>query len=97
MKLGGKTVGEVFEKNEGDENAIAGGPGVRLITEDAEFHGKMPGGGVDGGVHARRVSIKGVTLAGLELSKDAVGGGAEGKDALGAIMGKKTRAKDLGQ
>jgi hypothetical protein len=40
-ELGGETGGEVLKHDEGDEEAVARGPGGGLIAEEAELEGEV--------------------------------------------------------
>jgi hypothetical protein len=93
----GEAVGEVLEHDEGDEDAVAGGPGFGLIAEDAELDGEVRAHGVDGGVDTEGVDLEGVELVGRELRDRAVGGGADLEGALQPIVREKARSEDLGE
>jgi hypothetical protein len=96
-ELGGPAGGEVLKHDEGDEEAVARGPGGGLIAEEAELEGEVGTLEFDGGVDAGGVALEEMDLVGGEGGDGAVGGGSDEEGALEAIVGEKAGAEDLGE
>ena len=88
-ELGGEAGGEVLKHDEGDEEAVARGPGGGLIAEEAELEGEVGALEFDGGVDAGGVALEEVELIGGEGGDGAVGGGADEEGALEAVVSEK--------
>jgi hypothetical protein len=97
VELGGEAGGEVLEHDEADEEGVAGCPGSRLITEEAELEREMRALDGDGGVDTGGVALDEVELVGREGGGGAVGGDAEGEGSLEAVVGEERGAEDLGE
>ena len=97
IKFDREGIGKVLKEDEGDEDAVARGPGAGIVGEDVELEREMAALGVDGGVDARGVAFEGMELDGWELGKDAVGGGAEGEGALEPIVRNEAGAEDFSE
>jgi hypothetical protein len=95
-ELGGKAGGEVLKHDEGDEEAVARGPGGGLVAEEAELEGEMGALEFDGGVDAGGVALEEVELIGGEGGDGSVGGGSDEEGALEAVVSEEAGAEDLG-
>ena len=97
IEFGGKAGGEVLEHDETDEKRVARRPGGGLIAEEAELEWEMGALKVDGGVDTSGVSFEEMKLVGRQRCEGAIGGDAELKGALEAIMDGKTGAENFGE
>jgi hypothetical protein len=96
-ELGGEAGGEVLKHDEGNEEAVARGPGGGLITEEAELEGAVGAREFDGGVDAGGVALEEVELIGGEGGDGAIGGGSDEEGALEAVVGEEAGAEDFGE
>jgi hypothetical protein len=90
-------VGEVLEHSEADKDGVARDPGLGFVAEEAELKREMRALEIDGGVDAAGVDLKVVKFARSESGDGAIGGGANLKNALGAVVGQERSAQDLGE
>jgi hypothetical protein len=96
-ELGWEAGGEVLKHDEGDEEAVARGPGSGLVAEEAELEGEMGALEFDGGVDAGGVTLEEMELIGGEGGDGAVGGGSDEKGALEAVVSEEGGAEDFGE
>ena len=86
-----------MKHHQGDEEAVARGPGGGLIAEEAELEREAGALEFDGGVDAGGVALEEVELVGGEGGDSAVGGGSDEEGALEAVVCEEAGAKDFGE
>jgi hypothetical protein len=96
-ELGGIAGGKVLKHDDGNEDAVARGPGRRRGIENAELQRQVSALSGDGGVDASGVELQVVKLVRRENGNGTVGGGAELEGALGSVMEQGGGAEELGE
>lgn len=95
VEFGGEAGGEVLKHDEADEESVAWCPGGGLIVEEAELEGEVRALKGDGGVDSGGVPFEDVELVGREGGDGSVGGDAELKGALQAVVNEEAGAEDF--